>query len=75
MIGIDDVDSIRNGLLLFKPLAWAFDTSRLYLDEDEMGNLCMRLLDRTLANKDLVECWQDLETQRLSKEREKGIQV
>ena len=28
IIGIDDIDDTRNGLPLWKPIEWAFDTSR-----------------------------------------------
>lgn len=29
LANVDDVEDVRNGLLLYKPLQWAFDTSRL----------------------------------------------
>ena len=60
-------------MLLFKPLEWAFDTSRLYFEDDALGNYCMRLLDPSLASMDLVDCWQERERERLEKFPQVGV--
>ena len=53
---VDDVEDPRNGLLLYKPLEWAFDTSRLAFTWDEAtSRFVAHLLDGHLANVKLVE--------------------
>jgi hypothetical protein len=37
-LGIDDINDIRNGLMLFKPLEWAFDNSKLSIVPDTTFN-------------------------------------
>ena len=44
LLGIDSVDDARNGLLLYKPLEWAFATGRLMVVL-ESGQFVVRLLD------------------------------
>ena len=44
LLDIDSVDDARNGLLLYKPLKWAFDTGRLMVVA-ESGEFIVRLLD------------------------------
>lgn len=34
MIGLEDINELRNGLLLSKPLEWAFDNSKLSIIPD-----------------------------------------
>ena len=47
MLHFRDIDDPRNGLLLYKPIEWAFDTSRLAIIYDpNIKGLCVRLLDR-----------------------------
>ena len=53
---VDDVEDPRNGLLLYKPLEWAFDTSRLAFTWDgATSRFVAHLLDGHLANVKLVE--------------------
>ena len=44
LLDIDSVDDARNGLLLYKPLEWAFNTGRLMVVA-ESGEFIVRLLD------------------------------
>jgi hypothetical protein len=44
LLDIDSVDDARNGLLLYKPLEWAFDTGRLMVVAAS-GEFVVRLLD------------------------------
>ena len=51
-LDIDDVDDIRNGLLLYRPLEWAFDTGRLMFVA-ESGAFVLRLLDPAIREVSL----------------------
>jgi hypothetical protein len=56
ILGFEDVDDVRNGMLLFKPLEVAFDHGQLYLSFAN-GSFTAHLLDRTIENtliKDLT---------------------
>lgn len=37
-VGFDNIDDTRNGLLLFKPIEWAFDNSKLSIVPDTTFN-------------------------------------
>ena len=63
MLGISDMNDVRNGLLLFKPIEWAFDTSRVYFVR-EGDYYVFRLLDQSLHSRTLVDVWQKVEHQR-----------
>jgi hypothetical protein len=52
VLDIDDVDDIRNGLLLYKPLEWAFDTGRLTFVLDA-GAFIVRVLDPSIRELSL----------------------
>lgn len=55
MFGFDDIDTVRNGLLLFKPFEWAFDRSKICFVPDELDNLVMHILDPSLREVKLTE--------------------
>lgn len=60
--GMDDINDVQNGLLLARPIAWAFKTGRLsFLNEqwfDEWQGVLLdpRLKDVTLTSK-MTELW------------------
>jgi HNH endonuclease len=61
LAGIEDIDDPRNGLLLFKPVEWGFDTSRLYFKQDEAGKFCLHVLDPALRTKSMLAVLQELQ--------------
>ena len=53
---VDDVDDARNGLLLYKPLEWAYDTSRLAFTWDgERSSFVAHVLDPSILDVRLVD--------------------
>ena len=52
LLDIDSVNDVRNGLLLYKPLEWAFDTGRLMVVA-ESGEFIVRLLDPAIREVSL----------------------
>ncbi|KAG5177391.1 hypothetical protein JKP88DRAFT_332340 [Tribonema minus] len=55
-LGIEDIDDVRNGLLLFKPLKRAFHHSQLcFIWDCEWGHCVAYVLDGTLWNEILVD--------------------
>lgn len=53
---VDDVDDVRNGLLLYKPLEWAFDTSRLaFVWDGARGAFVAHVLDPNILDVRLVD--------------------
>ena len=53
---VDDVDDARNGLLLYKPLEWAFDTSRLAFTWDgDRSSFVAHVLDPNILDVRLVD--------------------
>jgi hypothetical protein len=51
---ITDINDARNGLLLYKPVEWAFDRAKLCI-EVKGGDMVFRLLDRGLENVKLTD--------------------
>jgi hypothetical protein len=50
------IDDVRNGLLLFKPIAWAFNTSRICFEWDtEEQRYAPHLLDARLKETTLID--------------------
>lgn len=50
VLDFDDIDDPRNGLLLYKPLEWAFDTSRMAIVWDAgSGGFVARILDNRIC--------------------------
>ena len=67
---VTDIEDVRNGLLLYKPLEWAFDTSRLaFVWEPASGRFVAHLLDRSIAHQLLVTRAKELLKERF---RENG---
>ena len=60
VVGLADIDDERNGLPMFKPMEWAFDSSRLcfYIPGDTQ-KLTVKLLDNSIA--DLRLCQKGME--------------
>ena len=56
LLGFEDIDDPRNGLPMFKPIEWAFDSSRLcfYLPENS-EELTVKLLDKNIATVRLCD--------------------
>ena len=53
---VDDVDDVRNGLLLYKPIEWAFDTSRLvFVWDGGRGSFVAHVLDPNILDVQLVD--------------------
>ena len=53
---VDDVDDVRNGLLLYKPIEWAFDTSRLvFIWDGARNSFVAHILDPSILAVRLVE--------------------
>jgi hypothetical protein len=51
-----EINNFMNGLLLFKPMAWAFDTSRLCFTWDQgWGHYVPHLLDHNLKDTTLMD--------------------
>ena len=61
LVGLDDIDDVRNGLPMFKPIEWAFNTSRLcfYIPEGTQ-KLTVKLLDKSIANLRLCQKGKEL---------------
>ena len=55
LLGITNIDSTRNGLLLFQPIDNAFGRSQLcFLKEDGEDSFRLKILDPSLRDKDLL---------------------
>ena len=52
---LTDINDVRNGLLLYKPVEWAFDRAKLCVEVDSEGRMTFRLLDPMLADISLVD--------------------
>ena len=61
MVGVEDINSSRNGLLLFRPIEWSFNTSRAIFIRDELGNWVYTLLDQGLHDVQLIDIFIELE--------------
>ena len=56
LVGLDSIDDVRNGLPMFTPIEWAFDTSRLcFYIPDGSDKLTVKLLDKGIANTRLYQ--------------------
>ena len=55
LLGFEDINDVRNGLPLWKPLEWAFDTSRLCFTFDKTSDkFIAKVMDPSLLTKKLV---------------------
>ena len=61
LVGIEEINSSRNGLLLFRPIEWSFNNSRAIFVRDELGNWVYTLLDQGLRNVQLIDKFVELE--------------
>jgi glycosyltransferase involved in cell wall biosynthesis len=56
VVQIDDIDDVRNGMLLFKPLKAAFDHHQIsFLSEDAGTSFKLKLFDNRIQDKKLVD--------------------
>lgn len=61
IMGFDDIDDVRNGLLLYKPLEWAFDTSRMVILWDVVAqSFVTHILDKDILDVYLYKKAQEL---------------
>jgi hypothetical protein len=51
---LKDIDNIHNGLLLYKPVEWAFDRAKLCIEVNSEGQMSFLLLDNGLRGVKLV---------------------
>jgi hypothetical protein len=65
LVGLDNIDDVRNGLPMFKPIEWAFNTSRLcfYIPEGTQ-KLTVKLLDKSIVHLHLVQKGMELSGQQ-----------
>jgi hypothetical protein len=66
---LTDINDIRNGLLLYKPVEWAFDRAQLCVERSG-GFMRFRLLDPTLKNMKLTDMAKEL---RLASKRSETL--
>ncbi len=60
LLGFEDVNDVRNGLPLWKPLEWAFDTSRLCFMFDNLSDkFIAKITDPSILSEKLVEIGQE----------------
>jgi len=60
LLGFEDVNDVRNGLPLWKPLEWAFDTSRLCFTFDKNSEkFIAKIMDPSILTKKLVDIGQE----------------
>ena len=52
---IDNVDDVRNGLLLCRPVEWAFNRAKVCIEVDDAGMMLFRLLDHDLSDVKLFD--------------------
>jgi hypothetical protein len=65
VLAFDDINDPRNGLFMYKPLEWAFDTSRMVILWDAAaGAFVARILDRSICDGLLDEKAKDLLSDR-----------
>ena len=65
MVGLEDINDPRNGLLLAKPIKWAFDTSQLIFLYDEASdsfnakllNPALRPISLADKTEELLQVW------------------
>ena len=51
VLGLTDINDVRNGLPLWKPLKWAFDTSRLcFIYNEELDQFIAHILDPNIMS-------------------------
>ena len=73
LVGIEEINSSRNGLMLFRPIEWSFDNSRAIFMRDTMGNWSFTMIDESLHEVQLTDKF--VELQNASKDQKKGVEV
>lgn len=60
VLGFENIDDVKNGLPLWKPLEWAFDTSRLCFTFDKNSDkFIAKIMDPSILTKWLVDIGQE----------------
>ena len=80
MMGFENINDPRNGLLLFKPFEWAFDVGKICFlpdsfGEERLGNYCLHILDPDLRDMTLRSCLQCLLQKRNARQPQGHSQV
>lgn len=61
LLGFDDINDVKNGLPLWKPIEWAFDTSRLCFTFDKtFDKFIAKVMDPSILTKKLVDIGQEM---------------
>ena len=73
MMGFENINDPRNGLLLFKPFEWAFDVGKICFlpdnfNEGPLGNYCLHILDPGLREVTLTSCFERLELEKSARQ-------
>jgi hypothetical protein len=50
-----DIHDVQNGLLLYKPVEWAFDRAKIFIEVNDADKMTFRLLDQSLRNVKLAD--------------------
>lgn len=50
-----DINDVQNGLLLYKPVEWAFDRAKIFIEVNDTDKMTFRLLDQSLRNIKLTD--------------------
>lgn len=69
-----DINDVRNGLLLYKPVEWAFNRAKMCIEVDDIGRMTFRLLDYDLYEVKLADKDNELRSER-HPDRELNIQM
>ena len=64
LLGFEDINDVKNGLPLWKPLEWAFDTSRLCFTFDKTSDkFIAKVMDPSILTEKLVDSgWEKMGT-------------
>jgi len=73
MMGFENINDPRNGLLLFKPFEWAFDLGKICFLPDGfgvggVGNYCLHILDPDLRKMTLSSCLERLIKEKIARQ-------
>lgn len=59
-----DINDVRNGLLLYTPVDWAFDRAKICVEVDAESKMTFRLLDQSLGGINLADKARSLRMER-----------
>ena len=65
----NDVDDVRNGLLLYKPVEWAFNRAKICISINDAGRMVFHLLDHDLYHVRLADKACEFQTDSQSRGR------